>query len=1449
METIHSLKTQLKIYIEERLSPQVKRYLEEEKNGVYPIQANEPALVSQIKKVLNALVHAEKVIIFINSLDLNPDTGFRLESLLEKKGPGKTEFMVKMLWRLVMKDSVLGDWLYFDMNVEENERQFIDDFEGALTHIFEAQTSLLDIDIPIFQLFSQELQAVGAVITELTPVSTPGNVSSTMFQSTQSIAERVSENVAKPLGVIVDQLNPYMGKTDYRFITQQLGMMPGYLDQLTQLIFQYGAGEPAKALALTPNDRDALNASALRLFNELDIFQEKCWIGQWQSILFPMRKEVITLSYASYQQTLHVNEASSALVVYQLSRIKNDIFARIIAESDKVEQYFGYRPGTLANPLMQELNKIYQTLLSYGKLIVDLEKEHPDLLQLDNTSILTQRMQFILQEKKECHLHVQSSERAKHAIMQFRDKLDTAIEEDALHLFNHDEKAQLLSWYKQFESLVIENHPTFHAFFEKYISDNHSGEERFTLNKTDLDKVCDSLVSQCDKNTSTYQLYITMADEQLSYLPRQVIGHLYALTPHRSHSLLMIDEPYWVFGQVSMADPEVQRTKGVTKKHHFIDDRPFLTREQKMRLCDYYQIRVMTLTFILSELDVFRGEMSNEDWVNDRKMVRTIINQYRVLQPYIVDAISISTVCHVDEPFIQLLSCLSEKGKKSNDPTLLLENMKRALDIVKRQIELEIERSKHRQRLFEVEHKVDNAVIHSLQSVALQQTAVMDNHAVDRSHKWIRHQYPSRCSTAIRALLSNLLPYLDKALNVSDNHRLTLDEIPFPEMENDLEALATPSQVSWIKRIFNVMYYLDSNFKYLESLDRDVSQTDISKYVLKGPLVNGIYQIKPYINITKTYQTLMALLEEPAAHQFYFILKDALTAIQQVWGKIGPLYTTSSNAVIVDNPAPVQSNGIWYVLEPFLVMPEHFKALSKGEVYTAKHAEGMHRQAKELAQYIETIQNDYYASRYLALVMRSPHILFKLLPDIKEKINRFRTDIHQSVTGSLKEIQASLQAILIETDALEIKLGLSAGLISEPMQKILDLSFRCFIQPLGLHLHKKAELIRNEDAFIKRLTVISQQHAEISVMIKSDVAVLEKLKHFLQSIENINPVLSQSQSLTADQKQQFRSEYQSIYPLLKTYEAFFSISLSQQDKSIALDRFCQECHVSTHDEDNQAVSASPLKDVLYLVKHVHDTKLGNLNTLKMRLAQLAAQDKAIKTAKTQFHSASKATVLEDVEEMVDKKIEQLKDFSSQYQHVIPHFQQQLEQSLETKKQSLLQTILVTENVEKVVIDSLKAQYETLCHLDAILGKIVQFQLYCAHEKENALFEIESTLQPKLNLLNELKLIIIDSEKSPDERLKAIQTRVDEQSVKDTLLQYDQHVGFDLRTLKRLMTELLNSIFDWHPSPQKLVALLTQEISAPQPLRITHHTFFSLSPSPYRDAIESQNQMITTKPGG
>lgn len=1429
LKVITESRALLMTHMETDINAEIRKDLIIGPGDLYELLPSDPALVSQIKKILNALTYAEKIVTFINSLDLGPSksspSGFRVEEILQAKGEKEIDFIAQVVWDLAMtssdQNSYIGDKIRFKLDFNKGEEQFIEEVKRTLDYARKAQTSLLEIDLPIFQLFSKELGMINGIIKSFDVLTTSGTTTllKEKFGDTKKVAQTTGDYIGKPIGLFIDHLTPHLGKTDYSILTQHLGLLPGYLDRISQLINIYGAGKPHAVQELNEAQREIFKDSAIKLFFEISHYEQHFFLQKTHALLFPIRKEAVTLGQGVYEQVLRTTKVTGEAVAYLLSRLKTRWFAELICESDKLELDFGLEPGVLTNPLMLQINSVYQVLVDYAKYLVDIEKEYPDLLQFDNTSLLSQRLQHTLYQQNNCQAIVIKAKKARTDLAPLIEHLINSSKMDPL---TPELWTTLWEQYQSIKPYVIEYNPRLSVFIDDYFTKRKQGDmQDSAFTEEDLKNMQKAVEQLCHKQVKTYECYVNIASSRLSAIPKQIKGKLFELDPERTYSFLLLSETQWLKDNGANTD-------ALPDQGEFIADLGQLTSANRACLHQYHAIRRITLEFINKEVDLFLKQLREADCFTNQKKINAIIERYRILQPYVVN--SLQPVLHdaetdfvivtphneTDSEFVTLLNQLANQKEKPVQESATLRAIKSAMEPLKRQLEAEKKRSEKRQLVFEFAHQEEsNALVQ-------QEILTLDSELVQRQTKWIRHQKLSKASEEMKKQLAKLMEQLDPSLKL-----VVLDtpesDIPFPEMNDPLESLKVPTQVSWAKRMLNIVHYIHVNFKYLESLEKEHKQ-DVLSYFLGAPIVEGIYQLNPFITMINAYQSFVSLLEEPAGQVFYDTLHNGYSGIMEAWSTLKPLYAVDPKEVTTEeekikakkgkNSPEVENKALWYPLVSLMVIPEHLTALAEGTTYTSSEAAKAQQTAKKITLFTEKVTQQFQAGKYIRLFLQSPYIGFVLWPELKGKIAKFRTDTHGITINHLSDIQATLQKILLETDAFELKFGLKTGLISKPVKLIVDQLFYSFMEPLRIDLDKSTPLILDTSSFKQRRAINQQQQAQTATMLQSEHDLYTALDQFLIILGRIHTKITTNQDISLAERNEFKMLYWKMYPQLQAQHSNYSLSMDQRDKSAELDEFCNACLQEQLEEVKQeghSYHYPSLTDVLHLTKHVHAAKKGNVNSLEMKRDYLKAQEKSIVHAEHQFtKEEAKETLKVSVQNAIDLKIDLLCRKAGQSVYLAEELNSKLKDMLLARKETILKKLstipvkkleqTITEELEQQFELFTKTEYQHLSHLDAILTEIERFQTYCQKEKLNPIYEdvdpISGTLLPKIKVLNHLKTIIFNTKEPLEKRIAMIQQEAKKDSFYTILMNHDNHIRFNLKTLKRIFLNLFHSIFNF-----------------------------------------------------
>lgn len=290
--------------------------------------AFDPDLISQMKKIVNALYHLE-----------------RLALLIDGKvalGNGSLMEMLRCIPSL-----------------------FYQDIPGLQGHVYEIIRLLTHVDVDFSGLFRQELAALMPLIQPLQTMAW----SSAAFDTARQLGEATGNGVMQ-----LSQMN-------YTFLTQLVFLLPSYLARM-----KAGIDACANEARIAREDMDApqmvqwldgLQIAGVRLSNNrlyLDYFRP----------LFALQTGILN-------ELAHLNGASAHVVLEKVAQMKEK-FSTVVACVDELEVTLGLRPGLMSAPLVQMVDEIHQEgVNAYWESGIELPLEI-DALRLIDESFTNNRL-------------------------------------------------------------------------------------------------------------------------------------------------------------------------------------------------------------------------------------------------------------------------------------------------------------------------------------------------------------------------------------------------------------------------------------------------------------------------------------------------------------------------------------------------------------------------------------------------------------------------------------------------------------------------------------------------------------------------------------------------------------------------------------------------------------------------------------------------------------------------------------------------------------------------------------------------------------------------------------------------------------------------------------------------------------------------------------------------
>ncbi|MDR3441561.1 MAG: protein SdhA [Legionella sp.] len=383
----------------------------------------DPANISQIKKLANALYYARLAFKGIEKLDLK-----------------NIQFN-------------------FSTNITHNLSHL-----PVLKKIFDnaskASCLATHLDVDLQDMFASELAIILPLFNQLKSFAESQTVKTTKLFKTQPVIYKAGEVV----GTAIDQMRPLGGDVDYNFLTQFSAVLPSYIHQFTQYIQQYSTQIKETEPKLNKAKLDEIQNAALNLLNDIENLQgNSLFISMKFLNYIYIIRSIITLSMSSLEQIGEFSDGSQDLVREKIAQLKYDILPVLFGLVDKIEVNSMLKPGTLSIPLMEKVQKLYQALLYIPSKAIDFNTKGAELLSIEDSRFIDLRLKLAYQRINAANTAKDKAHKAQSALTRFYAILHKPEHNNlCIHQLSSEIKEQLITHYKIFkpylEQLDIDLH-------------------------------------------------------------------------------------------------------------------------------------------------------------------------------------------------------------------------------------------------------------------------------------------------------------------------------------------------------------------------------------------------------------------------------------------------------------------------------------------------------------------------------------------------------------------------------------------------------------------------------------------------------------------------------------------------------------------------------------------------------------------------------------------------------------------------------------------------------------------------------------------------------------------------------------------------------------------------------------------------------------------------------
>ncbi|WP_133129981.1 hypothetical protein [Legionella yabuuchiae] len=1421
----------------------------------------EPAQVSQVKKILNALYFGEMILLDIEGLALDGDLSF--SHVFSQASD------VNTLYNQTMEKAYYAAYLITHVDVE-------------LRGVFSHELSLLS---PLFQLVDQFVRTktqnamgyaygyslspwienttriepgniqvkvqgecmlyrvispLGTIITDELTLSelNPDFSHPVTFEQLNLCFSKILEltshrghtklksydqkQVAYLMGVYsgfgIEQLNPKEG-ADYQFLTQFTAEIPRYLDEWSKKIQAYSelasAGERSH---LDPHQLETLRNHALLLLHAIENLQDGSFFFSVKVFNYlRIFHQLFTLSLSIIEEANHLNETAQASVCSKMEALKYLLSTDLLAAMDKLEEATMLRPGFLSSHLKQHLQNFYDTIVHYTNKYVDFSKRQPHLLTLEDTIFHAARLERAHQRMSKIKVELLCLEQIKFSLNKFFSLLKQP----------HVRGMRL----KDLPELVKQELASHYHLIQPYIHQT---------NLVDSDLVA-SLTSQASYSFNPRRLisWVVEYNDSISFILRseqhllalvgkEVSTNLFqftlnqeliqAIQTNASLTLLPceIQDGFNLIDEATVLGIKADETDEalhfeLQDGHNLVQNLEELSSKQTLALYRFYSLYQAKLADAMNAYEAFSKVLERypaTQIINDLPVQpkQELRNLYAIFQPYWVHLFAQEhNSFPLDDSMVMALSINSNSQHSDITAQDFFSYKPEFIRKIRGFIDLANEK------------KIQCSRLNREALVIEQATKPLDAIKRDeRANHVISHTEYSKAFRAFKESLEKFTSIFNAA--VRRELKPAKEGIPFPELGVSTGIYSQSSQVLMLKRLINAAYHLEQLFIHLETLhDKSIK----SVYVMRiGRASVHVYNLVLLTN---------ALCSDPytvqMAGDIVQKLKFAQNNMKSLLRPYLPGMTdqeeadrSTMNSSSESTPAPEVNQTILHVLNAMMVLPEHIKAGRQGEVLERSDIQSSHENAYKIAQDIQRIIK--HSSSYLKLFFETS-TMYKLFKDLRVKLEIVTTSTHDAVMDNLKSIRNELMLqILLEANHWEDKFALLPGTVSQPLRDILDAFFIGMIESLELPTQQHLSLVQSMIPIELEMKDASNHKTSIGrelKLVKDKEVVLQRFSKQVQVFKDTIHDPGEKEATCLNLAEALVDDFNHfIVPVAQKVCLPFTLEeLSFHELPVS--------DVVTQDK----LLASVEEILSACVSHYHELHASHqlaIDTIDEKIHFLQDVKKCKETQDKQYITDYATKLFNEQAKLLSSKHFGLIHSEVEYREELYKYLKSFESEIVSRIIEERDSLDIRKNLVALLSEKIRQfeqeHYEDYKQLNNIKAAIEQFRSYIGEANEaikskkwslTPLFESKRTLDDKNALLHQLKDIACNQQDEKDlafelklsvkDRLAKIKEFVKIPTFQTTMLKYHNFNAFTYEGLKQLVANLLKLLGLYTPSYQ------------------------------------------------
>lgn len=1079
----------------------LKKYLlPVEKDGVpYRNFASDPAEIIQIKNLLNALYHTQMALEELEGMNASLSSMF---------SDGKT------LW------------------------------SSTIYHAYQASFLFTQVNPDILVAFTPEINNLKQLMGKLQ-------------EKSEALNNNTEENVAlvrecltaykagKVTGVAISQMGSQQSTLDFGFLTNLFAQAPEQIDKLTQVIQQY-SGELVKAEAnIDEYQIQMLQDDASIILHGLeDLYNSSKIVKPFKVLRYiHLLSHIASVTNSIIEQVNYANASTQDAIVSKMCYLKYDLLQELFILSDKIEDYGMLEAGVLSKPLMQTMERMYDALNNYVQKVVNFDEHDGDLRHLNDSVFKERRLDVINQRLMEQEAkRITWTERAA-AFDRFYEIID-AHPDMEIQQIPEPARLNLIKEYREVQDLMRQYDKNMHArmmaaLFPEDKSKQGWGSWLIDNSRSILGKSGDktnwlqTLKADLKKILSSQRNSILFRIEVASTLSQKINAQEVVFSPYRPNFQIHAVNERTLAGLSDETDVTPVKESTLIDAEIYIDPENPLSAEKANVLSLAYQNKCADIEAALQAYQDF-CYLYQQKPIDDAKKT-ALLSHYRIFQAWL----------HAQEQDMTALD--KELSSALASPDMDEYQLGSAcLSIIENQAQFQHCLAEYKVFYSERANKWSTYARHWTQEEQTSKKIEIVNEKNDTGEKIHYSKKLAEYRSSLLHLRQLLSPAMQKQLEITNSDKQGL---PYPEMENPQTAKTQAQQVAAIKRIYNCLYYLEGILAQLEKLDPESNQ---STYVY--------HLIMSYSHIIELQKASMHILNDPYCQ---ILTQQFVNKIQDIYEHIQPeieVYQMGSEA-IESIQTPVQYTGLWYAMNAFMVLPEQMRAKKAGQALDVEVQSQLQQQAKRNVVDIERIIND--SGSYFKLFLDSPKMV-RLMFHFRSQIKEFTGTLHTVSMENLKNIDTELFfSMLKEADEWEQRLGVKPGLLSEPLEQILDKFYLGLIEALELSSEEEFSLLFNSERISKRKAVIAEKVAanQAQLSVSEFQNNIQELSYFMNTLSM--SYSDAGQNLNAMLKNKIADRYSKVQDQFAEELASYEFKKTIIDFNAELDRYT---HHSTKKE-------------------------------------------------------------------------------------------------------------------------------------------------------------------------------------------------------------------------------------------------------------------------------------------